>query len=167
MRLAGRIAGAPNRAMTPAGKRASCRQPGAWRRLAVALGVWALLSQTLVILIHHPPSIASADQAMAMAMGPDCPMVMGDPGGAPAPSPPDSEKAPVRKAPPVCPICQSLQANSLFVAPAQPAMPVALDVDVAPAPSLVSQPAAAPTNEQARSRAPPDRTPHVITTRNA
>jgi hypothetical protein len=154
--------------MIPAGLRGGWRQPGRWRRFAAALGVWALLSQTVVILIHRPPSAAPADPAatMAMAMGPDCPMMMGDQaGGAPAPA--DSDKAPVRKAPPVCPICQSLQANGLFVAPAQPMMPVALRVVVAVALPARSQPPATHTNEQARSRAPPAFVPRLIATLDA
>ena len=123
-------------------------QPARWRRVAAALGVWALLSHTLVILIHRPPSAAPADLAMAMTMGPDCPMVMG---GAPAPDQP--EKAP--RKPPVCPICQALHFNSALVAPVQPVVPVALGVVVGLDRAPEAWPPAAPTNERARSRAPP------------
>ncbi|MBI3515661.1 MAG: hypothetical protein HY060_16625 [Proteobacteria bacterium] len=124
-----------------------------WRRLAAALGVLALLSQTLVLLIHRPPAAAPVDMAMAMTMGPDCPMIMGDADAAPS-APADTDKAP-RKRAPVCPICQSLHLSSVFVSAVQPVALAALSVVAVIGLTLDSRPPVTATNERARSRAPP------------
>ncbi len=147
--------------MSKGGRRAGFGRTHAWRRIAATLGVLALLSQTLVILVHRPPSALPVDHAamghaamghatmaMAMTMGPDCPMLAGD---APAPAP----DKPARKAPPVCPICQSLQLSGSFLLPAQVAVPAPQPVVVAlEAPRKPLEPAVL-INERARSRAPP------------
>jgi hypothetical protein len=132
--------------------RAGLGRTSGWRRVAAALGVLALLSHTLVILIHRPPQAAPVDAAMVMAMGPDCPMVMD--GGDAAPAPGDADKAP-RKRVPVCPICQTLQATGLFVAPHQPVIVVASRSIVTVASTRPSQPRPITINERARPRAPP------------
>jgi hypothetical protein len=136
------------------------RQRGRWRRFGAALGVWALLSHTLVILIHRPPMAAPAELAMAMTMGPDCPMVMH--GGSPPAS--DDPAQPPRKPPPVCPICQSLQLNGALLAPAQPVVSVALGAVVVLDRAPETWPPAAPTNERARARAPPARAASLTAT---
>jgi len=122
-----------------------------WRRFAAALGVFALLSQTFVLLTHRPPSTTTGGLAMAMTMGPDCPMVMDD---QPAPASDDTDKAP-RKAPPLCPICQSLQLHGLFVMPVHPVTMAALSVAVLLGSLPETRPPETVTNERARSRAPP------------
>jgi hypothetical protein len=127
-----------------------------WRKVAALLGVLALLSQTFVLLVHRPPSAAPADTAMAMAMGPDCPMMMdGAATSPPAPDQSDDIGSKPHKAPPVCPICQSLQLSSVFVTPVHPVIFAALSVVTVRGLVDAAQRAETVTNERARSRAPP------------
>src|SRR5690349_11019727 len=87
---------------------------GSWRRGAAALAVFALLSQTLIILIHRPSTAMLTDAQLAVTIEPTCPMVLG---GSPTPASDEPGKAPERKPSPVCPICQSLQLSGVFLQP--------------------------------------------------
>jgi hypothetical protein len=133
-------------------KTATIRWHGGWRQIAGLLAVFAILSQTIVLLVHRPPSAAPIDLEMTAAMGPLCTMGAED---VPASDPNDADKAP-RKSPPICPICQSLQLSSHFMPPV-PAVPVPAHVVVAAALGVVGdQPASAfSINHHARPRAPP------------
>jgi hypothetical protein len=127
-----------------------------WRKAAALLGVLALLSQTFVLLVHRPPSAVLAATAMAMAMGPDCPMMMdGTAMNPPTPDKSDDTDSKPRKAPPVCPICQSLQLSGLFVTPVHPVIFAALSVVTVRGLVEAAQRTETVTNERARSRAPP------------
>jgi hypothetical protein len=144
----------------------STYRPARWRRVAAMLGMLAMLSQTLVLLIHRPASLAPADLAMTMTMGPDCPMVTdGTAGDAQTTegqategqnAPDGSGKLP-HKAPPVCPICQSLQLSSLVMLPVHAISLVVLTVVALTETTAAARLPETVTNERARSRAPPFR----------